>query len=63
MFDLNHPFFRPRWIRIAVTVFIFAWALLEFATGALFWGVLFGALGVWCWWQFFGPNSKFDRGR
>lgn len=53
MFDLDHEFFRPLWIRVAVTAVALGWALFEFLTGAPFWGVLFLAAGLWCCWKFF----------
>jgi len=53
VFDLDHEFFRPLWIRIAVSAFALGWSLVEFLTGAPFWGVLFLAMGLWCSWSFF----------
>lgn len=53
MFDLRHPFFNPLWVRVATTAFAGGWALVEFAGGAPFWGVLFGAIAAWCGWEFF----------
>lgn len=53
MFDLNHPFFRPLWIRIAVTALCLGWAAFEFATGSPFWGMLFGGVGLACVHGFF----------
>ena len=53
LFDLDHEFFRPLGIRIVVTMIILGWGLFEFVTGAPFWGVLFGAMGIWCGWKFF----------
>jgi len=53
MFDLNHEFFRPLWIRVTVTAVTLGWSVVEFLTAAPFWGILFGAAGVWCGWSFF----------
>ena len=53
MFDLSHPFFNPLWRRVVIVVLCLGWALFEFATGAPFWGMLFGAVGLWCAWSFF----------
>jgi hypothetical protein len=53
MKESEHPFFRPLWRRVAVVAVCVAWAVLEFATGTPFWGVIalgFTAYGVW---QFF----------
>lgn len=51
--DLYHPYLRPLWIRIAITAFVFGWGIFEFATGAIFWGVLFLAGGLGCIHGFF----------
>ena len=51
--DSNHPWFRPLWRRVAVVAVCFAWAIVEFATGTPFWGVIalgFAGYGIW---QFF----------
>ena len=48
MFDVDHPFFLPVWRRYAVTIFCLGWALFEFVNGSVFWGILFGAAGVYC---------------
>ncbi|MCO6381563.1 MAG: hypothetical protein JXQ91_05575 [Vannielia sp.] len=53
MFDLQHPFFRQLWRRIAVTAIAFAWAGVEYASGAPAWAALFAAAGAWCVYQFF----------
>ena len=53
MFDLNHPFFRPLWRRVAIVVIALGWALVELSGGNLFWAILFGALGVYAVWGFF----------
>lgn len=56
LIDFDHPFFEPLWRRIAIVVFCLAWAAFEFATGATFWGVLFGGFGLVSAWGFFGPK-------
>lgn len=53
LLDVQHPFFRPLWRRIAVVAVCLGWAAVEFAQDALFWGVLFGAVGLYCAHQFF----------
>ncbi len=57
---LDHPFFRPLWRRIAVVAVCLGWAVVEFATGGPFWGMLFGGLGLYGAWGFFvapGPGA------
>ena len=53
MFELRVPFFVPLWRRILVMVICFGWAVFELMTGAVFWAILFGALGATAAWQFF----------
>lgn len=53
LFDMHEPFFRPIWRRITVTSICLLWAAFEFATGSPFWGVIFAALGLYAFWQFF----------
>ena len=53
LFDVQTPFFRPLWRRVAVTLACLAWALMELATGAVFWAILFGSAGLYLGWQFF----------
>ena len=53
MFDLNHPFFRPLWRRVAVVAVCLGWAGFELATGSPLWAVIFGGLGLYAAWGFF----------
>ena len=65
LFDVQTPFFRPRWRRVAVTLACFAWAAVEMATGAPLWASLFGAAGLYLAWQFFvvfDPGSDGENG-
>jgi len=60
MFDFSHPFYRPLWIRIAITAICFGWAMVEFSSGAAAWGVMFGAVGLYAGWALlvsFDPRS------
>ncbi|MGP9791165.1 hypothetical protein [Roseinatronobacter sp. NSM] len=52
-FDMQHPFYRPMWRRVVITALCFGWALFEFATANPFFGILFGAIAVFCAHQFF----------
>ncbi len=61
MFDLDHPFFRPLWIRLLIVIVALGWALLEFASGAPFWGVLFAAIGVFAAYRFFVTFNPRDE--
>ncbi len=65
LFDLRHPFFNPVWRRVAMTLFIGVWAIVEFVNGTPTWGAIFAALAVWCTWTFFvtwnGPIEDTDN--
>ena len=66
LFDVQTPFFRPLWRRVAVTFVCLAWAVMEVSTGAVFWAILFGAAGLYLAWQFFvvfDPAPDGDDGR
>ena len=51
-FDLAVPFFLPVWRRVVTVVVPILWAIMEFANGAAFWGLIFLALGGIAIWQF-----------
>lgn len=53
LLDVQHPFFRPVWRRVAIVVLCLGWAAFEFMTASPFFGVLFGGIGVYCGYQFF----------
>ena len=61
MFDLDHPRFRPLWLRLVVVAVAIGWSLFEFASGAPFWGILFGALGTYAAYKFFLDFNPRDR--
>lgn len=41
LFDFDHPFFKPLWIRVAVVAVAAGWGVFEFVSGAPFWGMIF----------------------
>lgn len=51
--EIRHPFFLPLWRRAAVTGVLFVWTGVEFFIGSPLFGVLTGALGLFCLYQFF----------
>lgn len=51
--DVQSPALEPLWLRIAIAGGCLLWALREFAGGAGFWGVMFGAAGLYLCYQFF----------
>lgn len=52
-FDVKHPIFLPLWRRVAVVAFCLGWSVLELSLGKPLFGVLSGAAGLWCAYQFF----------
>ena len=53
-FDVQHPWFKPLWLRVAIVVFTFCWTGFELWNGNTLWAVFFGACGVylayqWLW--------------
>lgn len=52
-FDMNHPFFKPLWIRVLVVSLCVGWAVFEFIGGSPFWGVLFLGMGGIAFWGLF----------
>ena len=66
LFDVQTPFFRPLWRRLAVTAVCLAWTAVEIATGEVMWAMIFGAAGLYLAWQFFvafrpPPGDREDR--
>ncbi|MEQ5872730.1 hypothetical protein J4E08_22995 [Sagittula sp. NFXS13] len=59
LFDPAHAFFAPLWRRVVIVALCLGWAVLELATGAVFWAILFGTLGLWCLYEFFlSPQAR-----
>ncbi|TXB63441.1 DUF3329 domain-containing protein [Paracoccus aurantiacus] len=53
MFDLQQDVYRPLWLRVVIVAVCLGWAAVEFVSGAPFWGILFGAVGLYAAHQFF----------
>lgn len=63
LFDFNHPFFKPLWLRIAIVVVCLGWGAFEFVAGAAFWGTVFcavGALAAYGFFVTFAPREPDD---
>jgi hypothetical protein len=52
-FNLEHPMYRPLWVRALITLACAMWAVIEFVSGSAIWGVMILAAAVYCGWQFF----------
>ncbi|MCE5974872.1 DUF3329 domain-containing protein [Sinirhodobacter sp. WL0062] len=53
MFDLDDPWFRPLWLRIAVVGVCIGWGIFEALGGNSGWAMLFLAAGGYAAWRFF----------
>jgi len=53
LLNVRHPWFRPLWTRVLICALVWVWTVTEFARGAPFWGILFGAAGAWLVYQYF----------
>ena len=66
-FDETNPFFRPLWRRAVIVVFCLGWATFELVSGALFWGGLFAAAGLYLLWvliiNYFPASDSTDADR
>ena len=62
--NVRHPFFLPPWRRLATTAFVAGWTVFELASGNVFWVILFGAVTVYCVYEFyvvFDPANYEER--
>lgn len=53
MNDSDLEFFKPLWRRILTTLFCVSWSAYEWYQQQPFWGIIVGALAVYCYWRFF----------
>ena len=53
LLDPDHPMFSRPWVRIVTTAVPLLWAGVEFWQGDPFWGLLFGAAGVYAGYKLF----------
>ncbi len=53
-FDVQHPMFRPLWLRVVIVAVALGWALFELLVAqSPFWAILFGAAGAFLAYEFF----------
>jgi hypothetical protein len=60
LLDVNHPFFLPRWRRLAVFLFCLAWAAFEWVAGSPIWGAIATGLAAY---SFYALILVFDPER
>ncbi|MFW2544881.1 hypothetical protein ACN2XU_19785 [Primorskyibacter sp. 2E107] len=53
LIDVQLPFFRPLWRRVVTVAVCILWALFELSMGNSGWALAFGAIGLYCAYQFF----------
>lgn len=53
LIDVRHPFFNPLYRRVLTVALCLGWAGMEVISGSPFWAILFGAIGVFCAYEFF----------
>ncbi len=53
LIDIRHPFFNPRWRRVAVTAVTTIWTVFELSNGQILWASLFAVLTAVCVYNFF----------
>ncbi len=67
LLDVQVPFFRPLWRRIATVVVVAGWTIMEIVNGNPAWAVLAGGIGAYLIWQFFvvfdPPQDNGTNGR
>lgn len=66
MKDSEHPFFKPLWRRVAIVAVCMVWAIIEFATGAPFWGTIalgFAGYGVYQFFVIYNPADENPPGK
>lgn len=60
LFDTNHRFFKPLWIRLAVVAAAVGWGVFEFYAGQVIWGVIvfvFAAISFYGFFIDFNPEE------
>ena len=57
LFDLDHPFFRPLWLRVLIVAACLGWAAVELVGGSPGWAILFGAVGAYAAYGFFVDHN------
>ncbi len=61
LFDFEHPFFRPLWLRIVIVVVCLTWAAFELSIGSPGWAILFGGMGLYAGFKFFVGYAPRDK--
>ena len=62
IFDFDHPFYDPLWVRLLIITIVFGWSVFEYVIGEPIWSVVFLVAGVWCTYCFFFSKKKNQDG-
>ena len=63
-FDVQHPIFRPLWLRVLIIFICFAWGTYELTLGNYFWVLLFAGCGLYLayeWLVAFNPEDPDEK--
>jgi hypothetical protein len=63
--DIEHPWYRPLWVRLLIVFATGGWGLFELYQDSVVWGVLFLAVSAFAVWNLFvtyrpGPPPEDD---
>ena len=53
LLGLRHPFFLPRWRRVATVLVLAGWTIVELAVGSPLWAMFLGILALVTGYEFF----------
>ena len=59
--DVQHPMFRPLWLRLLIVAVILCWAVVEVRGGNVFWAAVFLVSGAYLAHQFLWAFDPGDR--
>lgn len=47
MINTSHPFYKKKWVRVAIPSICILWAVIEYLIGSQNWALFFGIIGVY----------------
>ena len=47
MINTSHPFYKKKWVRVAIPSICILWAFIEYLIGSQNWALFFGIIGVY----------------